>query len=147
MLVALKEQSLAAVLAVLGIAARIALSVDPPTPLRVVRQVIAGAFVGAAVAAALADYGLAAPTKGAIVGVSAMIAEDLLRYLMAVVAQLTADPDCLIQALRRRWRLDNARSTMDGAQDRGDSDRGRSGELGGGESSEASSPEDEEVEP
>lgn len=106
MLEILKEQSLAAALTALGIAARVVLSLDPPTPLRVIRQVIAGAFVGAAVAAALADYGLAAPTKGAIVGVSAMVAEDVLRYLIAIAGRLTADPDCLIQALRRRWGLE-----------------------------------------
>lgn len=81
------------VVALLAIAARALLSTEKATVLGLARNVVVGLFVGAVVNLYLADtLWLTDGQRGAVVGVAAVVAEDVVLFLMRLARRLREDP-------------------------------------------------------
>lgn len=79
--------------ALLAIAARALLSTEKATILGLTRTVVVGLFVGATVNLGLADtVSLTDGQRGAVVGVAAVVAEDVVLFLMRLARRLRDDP-------------------------------------------------------
>ena len=79
--------------ALLAIATRALLSTEKATLLGLARTVVVGLFVGAVVNLYLADTTwLTDGQRGAVVGVAAVVAEDVVLFLMRLVRRLREDP-------------------------------------------------------
>ena len=79
--------------ALLAIAARALLSTERATLGSLTRTVVVGLFVGAVTNLWLADAGLLTDgARGAVVGVAAVLAEDLVLALMRIGRRLRDDP-------------------------------------------------------
>lgn len=80
-------------LALLAVGARYMFSPGRPTFLRMLRGIFVGLFVGALVNLYLSGFDdMSPPSRGAAVGVSAMIAEDLVLALLAIGKRLRENP-------------------------------------------------------
>lgn len=87
----------------LGIVARLFMDREPITIVRVIRLLVAGVFVGALVSLALVDTSFSEPTKGAIIGVCALLSEDLLTGLLALGKR--AHDGAVLGSFLDKWRL------------------------------------------
>lgn len=85
-----------------GSISRAFLDATPVTLLRIARLVIVGAFAGALAALFLEGTDYSASTKGAMIGVTSLLAEDILISTLAIAAKLRADPVSAINWLLRR---------------------------------------------
>jgi hypothetical protein len=89
-------------LAVLAVSVRLILSVNRVTILGFVRAVTVGVFVGSVVNLYLGDIeSMSDGTRGAIVGVAAVLAEDLTVALLALGKQVRERPTALLDILLR----------------------------------------------
>lgn len=99
----IREHGIAGVLVVLGVTARLFLADEPITTIRVIRSMVAGAFAGALMALALAGTDLSEPTKGAIIGVTALLAEDLVSLILFAGSTARDNPGAVFAALVDRF--------------------------------------------
>lgn len=89
-------------IAVLAVSVRLILSVNRLTILGFLRAVTVGLFVGSVVNLYLGDIEtMSDGTRGAIVGVAAVLAEDLTVALLAVGKQVRERPALLLELLFR----------------------------------------------
>ncbi len=87
-------------LALLAIAARALLSTERATWLGITRTVVVGLFVGAVTNLYLADSNLLTDgARGAVVGVAAVLAEDLLMALLRVARRFREEPLLIVNWL------------------------------------------------
>lgn len=83
--------------ALLAIAVRALMSSDKTTLLGLSRNVVVGLFVGAVVNLYLADTSwLTDGQRGAVVGVSAVLAEDLVAFVLRLARRLRDDPLAIV---------------------------------------------------
>lgn len=84
-------------LALLAVGARLLMSTDRLTLLGIARGVVVGLFVGSLVNLYLSDIAtLGEGTRGALVGASAVLAEDLVVMLMKVGKYLRDRPETIV---------------------------------------------------
>lgn len=99
-----EEYGLTAILIALAIIARLLMDREPVTIVRVARLVVSGVFVGSMVSLALADTMYSETTRGAIIGVSALLSEDVIIGLLTLGRKAGQNPGAVIDALIKRWR-------------------------------------------
>lgn len=89
----------------MAIAARVAMSDERVTVLRIARLVVAGVFVGSLAAIALEGTDYSEPMKGALIGVAALISEDLLSFVLSLARAARNNPEGIVSAiLSKFWR-------------------------------------------
>lgn len=91
-------------IALLAIGARQLMSSDRLTVFGIARGVFAGLFVGALVNLYLGDMQITEGTRGAIVGICAVLSEDILVLTMRVGKILRDNPQVIIEYLLNRGR-------------------------------------------
>lgn len=90
-------------LALLAVGARLLMSTDRLTLLGIARGVVVGLFVGSLVNMYLSDIAtMGEGTRGALVGASAVLAEDLVVMLMRVGGYLRNRPETIIEFILNR---------------------------------------------
>lgn len=90
-------------LALLAVGARLLMSTDRLTVLGIVRGVVVGLFVGCLVNLYLSDItSIGDGTRGALVGASAVLAEDLLVALMRLGKYVRNRPESVIEFILNR---------------------------------------------
>lgn len=87
----------------IAVFARLLFSHEPITVVRVLRVLVAGVFIGALVSLTIADMGFSDATKGAIVGTSAVLSEDLLSGLLRLGHAIKENPGKLGEILMGRF--------------------------------------------
>lgn len=89
-------------IALVAVAVRLLFSVNRLTLLGIARGVTVGLFVGSMVNLYLGDVeGMSDGTRGAIVGVSAVLAEDLIMALLAFGKRIREQPETLLEVIFR----------------------------------------------
>lgn len=86
----------------LAAASRTILSEDRRSITGFLRGLVLAIFVGVLTGFAMNDYDFGPGTQGAIVGVSAFVADDILMIILAVTKNLRKDPSKLIDFILRR---------------------------------------------
>ena len=90
-------------IALLAVAVRILFSADRATLAGVIRGVLVGVFVGTVTNLYLLDYpDLGEGTRGALVGMAAVLAEDIIVSLLKLGKKFRENPDSLLDILRKR---------------------------------------------
>lgn len=90
-------------LALLAVGARLLMSTDRLTLIGILRGVVVGLFVGCLVNLYLSDVPtMGEGTRGALVGASAVLAEDLVVMLMRVGKYLRNRPETIIEFILNR---------------------------------------------
>lgn len=100
----LEEHGLTGGLILLAILARLLMDREPITIVRVVRLAVSGVLVGALVSLALADTSYSETTRGAIIGVSALLSEDVIIGALAIGKRFSDNPHGVVDAILKRWR-------------------------------------------
>lgn len=77
---------------VLAAASRAILSEDRRSVTGFFRGLVMAVFVGTMVSQLVKDYGLTPATQGAVVGIASFIADDILLFILAIVAAIRRDP-------------------------------------------------------
>lgn len=85
-----------------GSISRAFLDSTPVTLRRIARLVIVGTFAGALAALFLEGTDYSTSTKGAMIGVTSLLAEDILMSMLTLGTKLRADPVSAINWLLRR---------------------------------------------
>jgi hypothetical protein len=89
-------------IALVAVAVRLLFSANRLTLLGIARGVTVGLFVGSMVNLYLGDVpGMSDGTRGAIVGVSAVLAEDLIMALLAFGKRIREQPETLLDLIFR----------------------------------------------
>lgn len=92
-------------IALMAVGVRLLFSTDRLTRLGVARGVLVGIFVGSVVNLYLSDVqGMGEGTKGALVGIAAVLSEDLIFLVMAWGKKLREDPWAAISFIINRGR-------------------------------------------
>ena len=89
-------------LALLAIGARLAISPERITLPGVVRGLILGVFVGCVTNAWLLNSTMSHGERGALVGVCAVIAEDLVFAILLIGKRIRKNPDAILNLLRKK---------------------------------------------
>lgn len=104
------------VIAILAGTSRTILSTEQRTFGAYIRMIVIAGFVGFIASQFMKDVALSEGTKGAIVGVAAFIANDILRALLVIGEMLANDPIGTISKLRG---LRSLRGGKDDTENRG----------------------------
>lgn len=88
-----------------SVVVRILFDDNAPSLYRIVRMVIIGLFVGGIVGAIVDPMAMPSGYKGGIVGVSALIAEDVIAVVVQAGGHIRKDPSSILRTLINiRWR-------------------------------------------
>lgn len=89
----IREHALTMFIVVMALATRVATSEERVTVARVARLLVAGVFVGSVSALALEGTDYSEPFKGAVIGIAALLSEDLLSFVLSLARAARNNPE------------------------------------------------------